>query len=352
MIENESRLKHFPAPLFAIVMGLGGLTIVYQKAGEILGYPTVVGNVLLYFSVFMFVAISFGYFMKFIKYREAVKKEFAHPIRINFFPAMSISLLLFSIAFYKVNYTLSGLFWYIGAPLHLFFTLYVIRYWIVNNLDIKHSNPAWFIPIVGNVLVPITGVDFGGVAVAQFYFSIGIFFWVVLFTMIFYRIIFHHQLAEKFLPTLFIFIAPAAVGYISYVKMVEALSHITGNGISNVYMSLDFFGHMLYDVGMFFTLLVFFMFGLFARVKYAITWWAYTFPMAAITIASMVNYHLTKMDIEKGIIKNELVFKVCSCDTFFFFISNVLIAITTILIAYVAIFTVKAALKKEICIEE
>ena len=35
---EENRLKYFPIMMFAIVMGLSGLTIVYQKAGEILGF--------------------------------------------------------------------------------------------------------------------------------------------------------------------------------------------------------------------------------------------------------------------------------------------------------------------------
>ena len=347
----ESRLKHFPAPLFAVVMGLTGLAIAYQKAAHFFGYPKIIGTSLVYLAIAVFTVFAVTYLIKLIKYPDAVKHEFSHPIRINFFPAISICLLLFSIALHKMSPTSSKILWYIGAPLHLFFTLYVIRYWIVKNLEIHHSNPAWFIPIVGNVLVPITGVYYGGVEIAQFYFSIGIFFWVILFTIVLYRIIFHHQFPAKFLPTLFIFIAPAAVGFISYVKISEGVAHITGRAVHTQYILFDFFAHFLYDVGLFFTLLVFFMFRLFVKVPYAITWWAYTFPMAAMTIASILNYHLNKIAIEKGIMKIDYVFGIQK-DVVFYYLSNGLLWFTTALIIYVTFKTIIAALNRQICIPE
>jgi len=346
----ESRLKYFPIPLFAVVMGISGLGIAYQKAGEFLGYPKYIGNFILYLAIAVFCIFSIIYLIKFIKYKEAVKKEFSHPIRINFFPAISICLLLFSIGLIKISPTASKILWYIGAPLHLFFTLYVIKYWIVNNLEINHSNPAWFIPIVGNVIVPITGVHFAGVEVAQFYFSVGIFFWVILFTIILYRIIFHHQFPAKFLPTLFIFIAPAAIGFISYVKIYEGITHITNGVINTDYIVFDFFAHFLYDIGLFFTILLLFMFRLFTKIPYAITWWAYTFPMAAITIATILNYHLNKVGLQKGIIHD----KIFGIEKYIVFccLSKFLLVFTTLLIIYVAYKTIKAALNKQICVPE
>ena len=346
----ESRLKYFPVPLFAVVMGLSGLAIAYQKAGEFLGYPKYIGDSILYLAITIFCVFGILYLVKFIKYKEEVKKEFSHPIRINFFPAISICLLLFSIGLIKISPITSKILWYIGTPLHLFFTLYVIKYWIVNNLEINHSNPAWFIPIVGNVIVPITGVHFAGVEIAQFYFSIGIFFWVILFTIILYRIIFHHQFPTKFLPTLFIFIAPAAVGFISYVKIYESITHVTNEIINANYIIFDFFAHFLYDIGLFFTILLFFMFRLFTKIPYAITWWAYTFPMAAITIATILNYHLNKVAIQKGIIDDKI-FGI-EKDIVFCCLSKFLLIFTTFLIIYVAYKTIKAALNKEICVSE
>ncbi|MFX4155809.1 C4-dicarboxylate ABC transporter, partial [Aliarcobacter butzleri] len=76
-------------------------------------------------------------------------------------------------------------------------------------------NPAWFIPIVGNLIVPLAGVGIVDNTILYFYFSIGIFFWINLFAIILNRIIFHNQFAPKLKPTHFILIAPPAIGFIS-----------------------------------------------------------------------------------------------------------------------------------------
>ena len=90
-------------------------------------------------------------------------------------------------------------------------------------MDIHHSNPAWFIPIVGNLVVPVGGVGIFSNEILMFYFSIGIFFWIIMLSIILNRIIFHKQFAAKFMPTLFILIAPPSVGLLAYFKMFQTL---------------------------------------------------------------------------------------------------------------------------------
>ena len=324
LVSNEPRLKHLPAPLFAVIMGLSGLTIVFQKAASIFDYPQIFGNIFAFLTTSAFIGLSFAYLMKFINYRQAVINEFNHPIRLNFFPAFSICLLLLSIIFEHISPSTSQILWFIGTPIHFGFTIYVVRFWIVNNFEITHSNPAWFIPIVGNVLVPILGAKYAGVEVATFFFSIGMFFWIVMFSIILNRIIFHHQLAAKFLPTLFIFIAPAGIGCIAYQKIDFAM---TGT------MQMNMLGYALFDIGLFFTILLFAMWKEFAKIGFAITWWAYTFPMAAITIATIMVFSITK-------------------NIGLFWLSQLLIAITTSLVLLVMIKTIKAVKNKEVCIKE
>jgi tellurite resistance protein len=185
-------------------------------------------------------------------------------------------------------------------------------------MELKHSNPAWFIPIVGNVLVPVAGVGMIDINLLMYYYSIGLFFWIVLTSILVNRIIFHHQMAVKFIPTLFIFIAPPAVAFIAYIKM---------------YGEFDMFASILYNLALFFSFLLFFMYKNFLNLKFFISWWAFTFPLAAVTIASMVA------------------FKVTNSATYEYF-SYLFLFITTIVVLIVAYQTIKHMLKKEICIME
>jgi tellurite resistance protein len=313
-----NRLQFFPIMMFAIVMGFSGLAIVYQKAAAWFGFPHFIGGALASIDTFLFFTIAGIYIVKIFKYNDEVKKEFKHPIRLNFFAATSISLLLLGIVYHEIDINIAKMFWYPGAILHLYFTFYTLSFWINHNFEIQHSNPAWFIPIVGNVLVPVGGAGFVDNHILMFYFATGIFFWIILLPIIVNRIIFHHQLAQKFIPTLFILIAPPAVGVIAYVKM-------TGE--------FDLVASFLYNIGLFFTLLLIFMYKSFMKLKFFISWWAFTFPLAAVTISSMLAYHKTGYGL-------------------YSFFSYLFLIITTIVVLIVAYRTLEHMKKREICIEE
>lgn len=314
----SDRIKYFPIMMFAIVMGLSGLTIVYQKAAVWLGYPSIIASLLTFFVTAIFLMIALLYGLKILFYFEEVKHEFSHPIRINFFAAASISLLLLSIVYQPIHLGIAQIFWYVGAILQTFLTFYTISFWINKNMEIVHSNPAWFIPIVGNVIVPIGGSGFVDLHILIYFFSIGIFFWVVFLPIIVNRIIFHHQLAQKFLPTLFILIAPPAVGVVSYLKITE---------------EFDLFASFLYSIALFFSFLLLFMIKNFLKLQFFISWWAFTFPLAAMTIASLAAYHQTHIP-------------------FFNTLSIIFLIVSTFVIAFVGYKTLCYIFKKEICIAE
>ena len=271
---HGSRLEHFPASFFAMVMGLAGLTIGWEKAQMVLdrhfGFvPWLIGATTLVFSV-----LALLYLAKLVRHPTAVRAEIRHPVRINFMPTMAISLLLLSIVYLHPAPDASRWLWLTGATLQLGFTLFVVNIWMHHeHFQVLHMNPAWFIPAVGNVLVPVAGVPLGYELVSWFFFSIGILLWPVLLTIIFYRVLFHHPLPERLMPTLFILVAPPAVGCIAYVQL-------TGG--------VDVFAQILYFAALFFTLLLFIEAPRFLKLRFYLSWWAYSFPLAAFAIASML----------------------------------------------------------------
>jgi len=275
----EPRLKFFPVSFFAMIMGLTGLSIAWHKAEITYGIQLRMSGALLALAAVCFLLLLALYLNKLIRYRDAVRKELAHPIQLNFFPTVSISLILLGVATLPHWPVVAGVLWVLGTWLHLLFTLYVMGVWIHHeHFEIHHINPAWFIPIVGNVLVPIAGVPLGFSEISWFFFSIGILFWLILLAIIMYRVLFHHPLPERLMPTFFILIAPPAVGFIAYLQL-------TG--------SLDAFARVLYYSGLFLTLLLVTQIGRFVRIEFYLSWWAYSFPLAAITIATLIMYEQT-----------------------------------------------------------
>ncbi|MGD8678154.1 MAG: C4-dicarboxylate ABC transporter, partial [Chromatiales bacterium] len=90
--------------------------------------------------------------------------------------------------------------------------------------------------------------------------------------------VFHHPMPENLLPTLFIMVAPPAVGCISYLYLEP---------------DLDNFARFLYYSALFLTMLLLVQTPRFARLPFSLSWWAYSFPLAAMTVASLMMYEET-----------------------------------------------------------
>lgn len=318
-MSEHSRLRFFPVSFFATTMGLAGLAIAVLRAEKILGLPAGAGQSLTWFSAGMFLLLAIVYAAKLLRFREEVIKELSHPIKLSFFPTIAISLILLGIAFSSIKPSISWLLFAVGAPLQLAFTLFVLSRWIgQTTFELHHSNPSWFIPVVGNILVPIVGVEHGQLEISWFFFSVGLVFWLVFLAIIFNRVIFHHPLPEKLIPTLFILIAPPAAGFIAYVKLTGAV---------------DNFARVLYYFSLFIVLLLVALGRQFYGIKFYLSWWAYSFPIAAVSIASMLMYSKTGISFFQGV-------------------SWLLLAVLAAIIAMLTVRTLQAVVRGEICVEE
>src|SRR5690606_33272005 len=194
----------------------------------------------------------------------------------SFFPAISIGLVLVATAWATPAPRIAAGLWSIAAGLQLVFTLRALNAWLHGSqYQISHVSPAWFIPVVGNIVVPIGGVHFAPADLSWFFFSIGLLFWLVLLTVIFYRLVFHEALPPRLMPTLFILVAPPAVGVVSYI------------GLSG---HVDAFARILYFAALFQALLLASDAMRFMRLPFFLSAWAYTFPLAALTVATLIMF--------------------------------------------------------------
>lgn len=320
MTEVEpSRLQNFPISWFAVVMGMAGFTGAWHHAEILLALPVRPSLILLALTVITFVLLLALYLTKILKYPNQVKAEYSNPITLNFFPTVSIDLILISVLLLPYSHSLSLASWVAGAFLHLTFTLHVLSMWLhQTHFEVEHVNPAWFIPVVGNILVPIAGVSHASPEVSWFFFSIGLVFWLVLLTIIFYRMLFHQPLSTKLLPTLFILIAPPAAGFISWLQL-------TGD--------LNAFARILYYVSVFLTLMLMTQVKRFLKLQFTLSSWAYSFPMAAITIATFTMYEELHLPFFKGL-------------------GMVLLTLLTVLIAMLIWKTARAVRCRAICLED
>ena len=265
-----SRLEHFPLALFASVMGICGLAFVWRGAGELFGFSGLWAHILFGLAALAYVTILCVVVLKASRFPHRILEEWRDPVKLNFFAAGTISLVLLGTYLVPVSRDIAVALWGAGTALHLALTLTALRRWIDTEVvPMEGLNPTWFMPVVGNLLVPVGGAELGFVELGWFHFSIGAFFWPLLLCLMLNRLIFHTRLAQAAQPTLFIMLSPPAVGFLAYVGLTGAM---------------DAFAWFLFYVTVFMLLLLLSMLPQILRTSFTESWWSLSFPTAAASV--------------------------------------------------------------------
>lgn len=271
---EAQRLSHFPVTFFAVAMGLMGLVLALHGAGRTLAWATPLSQGVFYAAAIVFMAIAAVYLLKLLRYPAAVRAEWNHPVKLAFFPAMTVALLLTATACLGAYPKLALALWILGTVGQGILTIAVVSGWISHrSFEVAHLTPAWFIPAVGNVIVPVAGVRLGYNELSWLFFSGGIVFWIVLLTLVMNRLVFHNPIPARLFPTLVILIAPPAVAFVAYYQLVG---------------QIDPFAHILLNAAYVFAILVLVQLPKLLQLPFALSWWALSFPVAALTIASFL----------------------------------------------------------------
>ncbi len=318
----RGRLQHLPLPLFATVMGLGGLSLAWRRAAVAWEVPDWPAQMLFWLALAAFVIVATAYAAKWVRHPAAARAELRHPVRMTFAPAITIDLLVLATAGQDLLPTAATVAWWVGALGHLLLTVVVMSAWFGrHDIVLDHVTPAWFIPVVGNVVTPLAAREIGSVELAWFSFGVGVVFWLGLLPIVLRRVLLHGQsLPIKLLPSIAIFIAPPAVAGLSWLALTEQTPD-------------DPVFRILFAATVMFTAMVLAQAPMLARVPFGVPWWATTFPLAsasAIATAAAGRLPGTAYDV----------------------LAVGLLALATAVVAAVAALTVRAALRRQICVPE
>ena len=218
--EIPRNLEYLPIGLFGSVMGLTGLSVAWKQAHALFGAPLWAAEAIAAVSVLVFVTLLLGYGVKLMSAPDRVLAEFRHPIAGNLFGTVLISLLLQPIVVAQVNLLTARILWTLGAIGMVLFAWAIESRWMSDRQQMAHATPAWIVPVVGMLDVPLALPSLGLrplPEVMALSLAVGLFFAVPLFTLIFSRLVFEAPMPEALQPSLLILVAPFSVGFSSYV---------------------------------------------------------------------------------------------------------------------------------------
>jgi len=300
-------VKNFSPSWFASVMGTGIVAITSRFYSAYIPFLKGFSVFLLYFNILLFFILLVPWILRWFMFRKNALVDLEHPVLSNFYPTISIALLVLSSDFILIgkNISLAKILWIVGAIFTIFFSILVpFIMFKSESVKLDHINPGWFIPPVGLIVIPIAGSilinSFQGVArelvifVNYFSFSSGFFIYVALLAVCMYRFILHHPLPNVLAPTIWINLGPIGAGTLAFVNLIKNSPFIQ-NKATILSLSTIFWGFGIWWVLMAITMTIYYI----RKVKlpYALTWWAFIFPLGAYTGATHVVSMLTGIKI-------------------------------------------------------
>ncbi len=213
-----TRLKFLYPGWFAIVMGLAGLSLAWHRAVPAMGPAAEATSAVLgLMAAGIFGVLATASALRAWQHAAAWHEDLRHPVRHAFVATLPISVIL--IATVAVAHGERGgavrAAWWLGALAQFALTAWVVARWwrgnVAGGLVWPGVTPALFIPIVGNVLVPLAGLPLGATAWSAAQLGAGLLFWPVVTVLVVVRLAVHGSWPERLLPAAFIFIAPPAV---------------------------------------------------------------------------------------------------------------------------------------------
>jgi tellurite resistance protein len=271
-----SRLARFPVGSFAIVAGLCSFTMAFREVDRVLGFAGPVADGLALLAGAGFLVVAGLYLGKVFAGWTHVCAEFADPVAMQFFPTLTISLLLLPLVISPYQPTLAIPFWLVAAAAHLVLMIAMVRRWILETFRVGAFSPVWLLSVGGNLVAAMTGVQLGFVELSWFFLSTGLVTCGAMFTVAIYRLIFHDRIPVALAPSLFIFMTPPSAAFLAYMQL--------GDG------QLDVLARTLFFSALFIAAILVSLTPVFMRAGFSLGWWACTFPSAALTMA-VLRYH-------------------------------------------------------------
>jgi len=220
-------LLRFPVSSFGICLGVSSQAILWKALAtspstEFLHITPKINFILWLISIAVVATIFAIYLFKIVLYFEAVRREYHHAVRINFFFAPWISLLFLALGVpSSVAKELHHAVWYILMTPLFFLMLKIYGQWMFGGKRMlsKVANPTNMLSIVGNFVGALLGASMGLKEGPIFFFTIGLAHYMVIFVTLSQMLPTNKTIPRDLHPVFFLLVAPPSVAAMALAKI-------------------------------------------------------------------------------------------------------------------------------------
>lgn len=287
-------LKSFAPSWGAAVMGTAALSVALMVLGL-----TVPARVMLAIAVVFAVFVLGATAARWLRHRTEATADLRHPIKGGMTATAAGALLTLSVAVGKVvpGYPLVvAVLLVLGAVLALIIGWeFLAEMFTSQDATLAQVSGAWFVPPVVAIIVPLAMLPLLTVdnassllPLAWAFLGMGAILYLVVTATLFVRSISHPLPPAALAPTLFIGMGPAGLLGLDMVRLAQ-VSVDLGVADESLMTAVLPLATMAWGFGVWWMVaaLVVLKRG-YGRLPFALSWWGFTFPLAAWTIATLV----------------------------------------------------------------
>ncbi|KAJ6393787.1 hypothetical protein OIU77_023094 [Salix suchowensis] len=274
-------LLRFPIGCFGICLGLSSQAVLWHAlaaspATQFLHITPFINLALWLLALAALISVSFTYILKCIFYFEAVKREYFHPVRVNFFfaPWVVCMLLAISVPPMLAPEKLHPALWCTFMGPYFFLELKIYGQWLSGGKRrlCKVANPSSHLSVVGNFVGAILASKVGWKEAAKFLWAVGFAHYLVVFVTLYQRLPTSEALPKELHPVYSMFIAAPSAASIAW---------------ETIYGDFDGLSRTCYFIALFLYVSLVARINFFTGFGFSVAWWSYTFPMTTASVATI-----------------------------------------------------------------
>ncbi len=311
------RIKGMNVTWFSFNLATSAIVLSTFALGNLEGYQSMLSlaRLLAYVNTATFVLAVILYSIRVVAGWDSFRRVVRSPLQGPFLSTIGIATMMLSLDWSLVlgSIVVAEAFFYFGLIIHTLLFI-VIMYFLERHpgIEVHYMNPGWYMPAVGNVLVPYVGMILAGKGVPVsksllgIYLGAGTLMWTALFAIWLYRAIFFSPPPARLMATTWINLAPPAVIPLSYEALLgftpsvyqslyrEAIHGAASPVMAKLLTSMfDFFYYTFWGTaGLLFALVIAITASHVKNkdIEFAESWWAFVFPLAAYSISTIHLY--------------------------------------------------------------
>ena len=266
--ETRRTGPRIPLNTLAIGFGIAGLATVWSTVVSDLDWPAAISLTLWCIAGISWVWLIIAHLSRGARSKDSLATQLRHPAQgpiAAIVPAVGMLLGSELYLVFPIGGAILALASLVAAAV---FAGWILAHWHRGRLNPEAFHGAYLLPTVASAFIAsivaarlgLTGIAFGS-------FAVGVFFWIVITTVLLSRLAFFPPLPDALTPTLAILIAPPAVGGTAWFAM---------NGVHADPVSTALLGILVLML-----LLQFFMLSTYRRLTFTLGFWSFTFPVAS-----------------------------------------------------------------------